>query len=162
MYSFHIFDATSLLIIIKSFHVICQISNYLLQCRHYKLHIPSICLQWTNLGANHPWSDPWFSPTCDTLVTVEDTLEPMSWSRSAGVKGVAAEIVPNRGRPGMFRICATDNTLVSLSFECRLCSDNLPKYQPPIPMLVRAVRLNAIRLISFIFLFVILLRGCPS
>ncbi|KYQ50899.1 hypothetical protein ALC60_10038 [Trachymyrmex zeteki] len=90
---------------------------------------------------------------------VEDTLEPMSRLLSTGVKGVAAETVPNRGKHGIFRSRAADNTFVSLSFEYRLCSENLPKHQPPKPALVRAVRLNTIRLILFT-LFFVLPRDC--
>lgn len=91
--------------------------------------------------------------TCDTLVAVEDIFEPIFGLLSAGVKGVAAETVPNKGKQGILVIWALENTLVSLSptVECCLCSDNLPKYQPLRPTLVRVVRLNAIRLALFIF-----------
>ncbi|KYM92614.1 hypothetical protein ALC53_01071 [Atta colombica] len=74
---------------------------------------------------------------------VEDTLEPISLLPT-GVKGVAAETVPKRGKHGKFRKRTADNTFVSLSFEYRLCSENLPKHQPPKPTLVRAVKLNTI------------------
>lgn len=87
--------------------------------------------------------------TCDTLMAVEDTLEPMSRLSSTDIRGTAAETVPNKGKPGILRIPAVDDVHIPLfsSFKYRLCSKNLPKYQPPKLALVNAVKLNTIRLV---------------
>lgn len=93
--------------------------------------------------------------TCDTLMAVEDTLEPISRLFLTGVKGTAAETVPNKGKPGILRIPAVDDAYILLfsSFKYRLCSKNLPKYQPPKLALVKAVKLNINRLVLMFHTF---------